>query len=201
MVKCAVPCGRPVNVTLATRLHSRRHGQQDTDGNPNEVTEKGGSFLSVEHKKACATSCHLEAPAKTAMEHELHEAPDAGRVGGDFGEARDATDGSTSNERNVSARCAHRCTELLRALRRSPGSKQSCSAVILETTRRRIFDKNTEEQTNTAAEPENPWRVTWSENGSKSRAPWNALQAKEATNDIKDAPDDFEAVTAWWPNG
>ena len=108
-----------------------------------EVTEKGGSFLSVEHKKACATSCHLEAPAKTAIENVLHEAPDAGCVGGDCGEARDATDGTASNGRNVSARCADRCTKLLRAPRRPPGSKQSCSAMTLETTHRRIYERTT----------------------------------------------------------
>ena len=42
---------------------------------------------------------------------------------------------------------------------------------------------------------------SWTENGHASRAPWNPLHAKEATNDIKDAPDDFDTVTAWWPDG
>ena len=68
-------------------------------------------------------------------------------------------------------------------------------------TKRRVDEETTKDQTDAAAESEDPWCVTWSENGHASRAPWIAWHAKEATNDIRDAPDDVEEVTAWWPDG
>ena len=107
-------------------------------GIQHEVTERGGSLagpLELE-KRPLHHRAILRCWRKTAMEHVNHDAPDAGCVGGDCGEAA-ATDGIAANGLREDLRETYPfdvltgVTKLLRALRRPLRSKQFFSAMPL----------------------------------------------------------------------
>ena len=75
-----------------------RPGHQDTDGNAMRCDREGCQHgWALEHKKGFCNIVPSWRLRKTAMEHVLHETPDAGFVGGDCGKARDATEGIAAN--------------------------------------------------------------------------------------------------------
>ena len=133
-----------------------------------EMTEKGGSLRwqldwALEHKKASATSCHLEA-AETSLERVLHETPDAGCGGEDCGEALDATDGIAAN----GPREDRGGTYPLDVLASAPSYFARPAAHLGQNNlaqrfgddsspNLRVYEETMEEQTNAAAESENPW--------------------------------------------
>ena len=133
------------------------------------------------------------------MEHVFHEIPDAGFVGGDCDEARDATDGIAS--KGLREDCGAPIASRAPPPARVKTILSSDDFGVDSSTRRGVDEETMEGETNATAESDYPWCVTWSENGNASRAFWDALHAKEATNDIRDAPDDFESVTALWSDG
>ena len=156
----------PKKQDTATTRGSLRH--QDTDGNPMRGDRERWQL------------------AKVAVEHVLHEAPDAGCDGGDCGEPPDATDGIAANGQREDRRETYPFdvptgAKLLRALRRPHGSKQSCSAMTLETTHRGICEwtRKPRRSRRTQRPNQRTRGLTWSDTGHASRAPGTQCTRKK----------------------